>query len=175
MRESRVQVQLDLSLQRCADVPFVSTNEIVPLAQLRVIPLERKVRLLVVGIDLEHLLQPPRREIRLEEVLFLKGGELRQKVDSLALGRDHVELALEDTHEVRPLLEELVDPPETAKGLKIARIDLDDLPIDLGPLGRIGESGFVERGYAKLGRCEFRDVGERRHLPQKNVGELPIL
>ena len=73
----------------------VGVDEVEPLAQLAVVALELEVRLLVVRVDLEHLLEALRREVGLEEVLLVQRREVHQDVDLLALGRDHVELPLE--------------------------------------------------------------------------------
>ena len=74
---------------------LVDVDELEPLAQLAVAALEGEVRVLVVRVDLEHLLEPRRRDVRLEELLLVDVRELHQDVDALALGRDDVELRLE--------------------------------------------------------------------------------
>ena len=55
----------------------------------------------MVRIDLDDLLEPHRRQIRLEELLLLDVGDLHQHVDALALGGDDVELHLEDARRGR--------------------------------------------------------------------------
>ena len=92
LRDGAVELDLGLALERRRDVALVGVDEVEPLPELAVVALEREVRLLVVRIDLEHLLEALRREVRLEEVLLLERRELHQDVDPLALGRDDVEL-----------------------------------------------------------------------------------
>ena len=82
-------------------MPLVGVDELEPLAELPVAALEGEVRLFVVRIDLEHLLEPLRRDVRLEEVLLLDARELHEDVDALALGGHDVELALEDRARAR--------------------------------------------------------------------------
>ena len=110
LRDRAVELDLRLPIERRRDVPVVRVDEIEPLPELAVAALELEVRLLVVRVDLEHLLEPLRREIRLEEVLLLERREVHQDVDLLALGRRRRRAALSSTRdELRPLLEHLVD------------------------------------------------------------------
>ena len=69
-----VELDLRLALERRGDVPIVGVDEVEPLPQLAVVALELEVRLLVVGVDLEHLLEPLRGEVGLEEVLLVQAS-----------------------------------------------------------------------------------------------------
>ena len=85
----------------------------------------------MVRVYLEHLLEPRRGDVRLEEVLFLQAGDLEKEVDALALGGRDVELRLENAHEVRPLLEGLVDARQAAHRGQAGRVELEDLAVHL--------------------------------------------
>jgi hypothetical protein len=95
LRHRTVELDLDLALERGGDVLFVGGDEIDPLLQPAVATLERDQRRFVRRVDLHHLLQAKRRQIGLQELLFLDGGELHQELDALAFAGDDIELLLE--------------------------------------------------------------------------------
>jgi hypothetical protein len=110
LRQSGVELDLGLSLEGRADVALVGVDQLLPLPELSVVPLEGEVGLLMVGVDLEDLLEALRGEVRLEEMLLLEVRELEEDVDPLPLRGDDIELGFEHANEVGPLLELLVDP-----------------------------------------------------------------
>ena len=132
LRDGAVELDLRLALERRRDVALVGVDEVEPLPELAVAALEREVRLLVVRVDLEDLLEALRREVGLEELLLLDRRELHEDVDALALGRHDVELLLEDVDEVGPLLER---PRRRARGraapARFAASTSSDLAVDL--------------------------------------------
>ena len=74
-------------------------GQIEPLLQAAVATLESDVCPFLAGRYLECLLEASRREIELEEVLFLDLTELQEHFDTLARGLDDLELTLEDPDE----------------------------------------------------------------------------
>ena len=71
LSDRAVELDLRLAVERRRDVALVDVDELRPLAQLAVAALEGEVRLLVVRIDLEDLLEPLRRDVGLEELLLV--------------------------------------------------------------------------------------------------------
>ncbi len=138
------ELDLRLAIEGRRDVTVVRVDEIEPLAQLPVVALELEVRLLVVWIHFEHLLETLRRQVSLEEVLLVQRGELHEHVDLLALGRHHLELALEHRDQLRPLLEHAVHARQAAKPLQIRRLDLDHLAVNLSRSVRVVQAGLEE-------------------------------
>jgi hypothetical protein len=95
-------------------VAVVRVDQVEPVAKLAVVAFELEVGIFAVRIDLEDLLQALRRKIGLEEMLLVQRRQMHQDFDLLALGGHHLELLLQDGHELRPLLELLVDARQTA-------------------------------------------------------------
>ncbi len=113
------------------------------MAQLAIVAFELEVRVFVIWIDLESLLEPLRGKVRLEKVLLVQRREVQQGVDLFALRRHHLELLLEDAHQLRPLLENAVNPREPTQALQVRRIGVDALPINICRPRRIAEIGLV--------------------------------
>ena len=99
LRDGAVELDLRLAIERRGDVAVVRVDEVEPLAQLAVVALELEVRLLVVRVDLEHLLEALRREVRLEEVLLVQRREVHEHLDLLALGRARRRAAASSTRD----------------------------------------------------------------------------
>ena len=165
LRDRPEEIDLRLAIERRRDVAVVGVDEVEPLAQLAVAALELEVRLFVVGVDLEHLLEPLGREVGLEEVLLVERREVHEHLDLLALGRHDVELTLEHRHELGPLLERLVDARRDRGGPRgSCGVGLDDLAVDLrGPRG-LAQARLVELRDAQLGGDDLGRLVERRHL-----------
>ena len=123
-------------------------------------------------VDLDDLLEAHGREIRLEELLLLDARDLHEHVDALALGRDDVELHLEDADEVGPLGRVRVDALEPAHGEEVRRVDLEHLAVDLAGLLDLAERRLVEAAGAQLGRGDLLGLGERLGLARQDVDEL---
>jgi len=170
----RVELDLDRPLEGDADVPVVRVDEIEPLAQAPVAPLESDQGRLVRRIDLEHLLESCSRELGLHELLFLNRGELHQDIDALALARDDVELLLENTDEVLPARLLGVDALEASHRGQRTAVHLEHLAVGLGgPIG-VAEVVLVERGDPELVRRDGLRVLQRLHLAREDVAELLV-
>ena len=175
LRNGPVDLDLRPPLERGGDVPLVGVDELEPLPHLAVAASQGPVGLLVVRVDLDDLLEPLRRDVRLEELLLLQGGEVHEHVDALALGGDDVELLLEHLHEIRPLLQHLEHPREAAHRLEVRGVVLEDVLVDGRRPHRVVQVRLVERGDPQLGVRDVERIGERRHLPLEHVHQLAVL
>ena len=106
LRDRAVELDLGLPLERRGDVAVVGVDEVEPLAELAVVALELEVRVLVVRVDLEHLLEALRREVGLEEVLLLERREVHETSIFSRSVATTSSCAFEDADELGPLLEQ---------------------------------------------------------------------
>ncbi len=152
----------------------VGVDEIEPLPEAPVAPLERNERRLVAVVDLENLLEARRGEVGLEKLLFLDGSELHQSLDTLALTGYDVELLLEDADQLGPTRLLGVDPLETAHRRQRSSVDLEDLTVSLRGLVGILEAVFVELGHPQLVGGNGLVVAQGLDLAAEHVDELAI-
>ncbi len=166
------ELDLLLAIVRGVDVPIEGVDEIVPLTEAPVAALEGLQGLLVRHVDLDHLLQADGGEIRLEELLLLDLGDLQEHVDALALGGDHVELHLEDAHEVGPLRGLGVDALQAAHREQALRVELEHLAVDLAGLLGLEQGRLVEAAGAELDGGDRLGIGERFRLAAEDLHEV---